>query len=225
MTTDDERIKKDVVEQLFWDSRLDASQIKVEVCAGQVTLTGSIFSYASKKLAEKDAQQVNGVLDVENKLNVQTPSSLTPSDAILQSQIETLFEWDPDMNAQAITVSVTDGLVTLTGTVDTYSKKIKAEETASDMSGVAGIVNELAVVPTTNYLDQSIAKDIVAALDRNSKVEADSIDIKVEKGKVTISGGAPNWAAYRAALDTVNHTAGVVDVINHLHKIPAEGGV
>lgn len=225
MATDDERIKKDVVDQLCRNSRVDASHIKVDVSGGRVTLMGSVVSYAAKKRAENDSQEVKGVRSVENELVIQIPSSLTPSDTILRSQIEALFVQDPDMDANAISVSVTDGMVALKGTVDTYLKKIKAEELASDVSGVAGIVNELAVVPTKTYLDQSIAEDIVAALKRNSQIEVDSIDIKVEKGKVTISGGVHNWAAYRATLDTVHRTAGVVKVINHLHKIPADGGV
>lgn len=130
MATDDERIKKDVVDQLCRNSRVDASHIKVDVSGGRVTLTGSVVSYAAKKRAENDSQEVKGVRSVENELVIQIPSSLTPSDTILRSQIEALFVQDPDMDANAISVSVTDGMVALKGTVDTYLKKNKGRRTS-----------------------------------------------------------------------------------------------
>jgi len=132
-----EDIKKDVVDQLYWDDRIDASNVKAEVTNGAVTLTGS---------------------DIE--------------------------------------VSVRSGWVTLNASVDAYWKKLRAEEIATTLTGVLGVTNELAVVPSDAYEDKLIADNIVSALDRNVHVDAESVDVRVNDGVVTLSGSVSSLPAF-----------------------------
>jgi osmotically-inducible protein OsmY len=67
-----------------------------------------------------------------------------------------------------------------------------------------------------DIVDQVIAEDIVAAFDRNAFVDADSLDVEVENGKVTLSGAVPYRTAYRTAVDIARNTPGVVDIVNDL---------
>ena len=213
-----EEIKKDTVDQFYWDSRINASNIKVEVYDGKVILTGKVPSYTAKLAAETDTLAIPGVSSVVNNLDIQySPGIKLPTDVELQSNIMNNLVWNPNIDSTNINVSANKGIVTLEGSVDSYWQKILAEELASDMAGVLSIVNKLTVVPSENIIDSSIAKAIVTCFDRNPNINIDSIDVEVEEGIVTLSGTVPNWIAYYDALSSARCTVGVVNVINSLN--------
>jgi osmotically-inducible protein OsmY len=207
----DEEIKKDVVKQLYWDDRVDASDLKVEVSRGEVILTGTVPNYAAYQAAEDDAWSMPGVKYVRNDTAVKYPSGAkVPSDAEIQASIESVLLWQPDIDSLDIDVSVENGSVILRGSVDAYWKKVRAEELALALSGVSSIRNELAVVPTGAFTDKAIAGDIESALKRNVGVDVDSIDVRVENGKVTLSGSVSSPPALIAAEKIVENTPGVI---------------
>ena len=70
----DENIKKDVVDQLYWDSRVNAADVQVEVSEGQVTLEGSVPSHNSRLSAESNAWLLKGEKAVDIKITVQEPT-------------------------------------------------------------------------------------------------------------------------------------------------------
>jgi osmotically-inducible protein OsmY len=74
----------------------------------------------------------------------------------------------------------------------------------------------LAVAPADNIADKLIADDIVGALSRNTNVKAENVQLEVVDGKVTLSGKVSTWNAASAAYNAVQHTAGVIDIRNHL---------
>ncbi len=69
-TRSDDRIRDDVNDRLTWDGRIDASDVNVDVNDGVVTLTGSVDRRWDKRIAEDDADDVMGVVDVNNQLRV-----------------------------------------------------------------------------------------------------------------------------------------------------------
>jgi osmotically-inducible protein OsmY len=211
-----EKIKKDVVDQLYWDSRVDASNVEVEVEDGEVALTGEVPSYSSRQAATSTVWSVDGVTAVANQLQVQYPSAIEfPSDGDVRSNIESILLWNTDIDSSEIDVMVEDHIVTLEGTVDTYWKKIRTEELA-DVTGVFDVVNKLAVVPTEDYVDEDIATDVTDALARNLHISVDDVTVKVKDGEVTLTGTVSNWTAYRSAEDSAFYTLGVRDVDNRL---------
>lgn len=217
MARTDEQIKKDIVDQLYWDSRVDASDIKVEVSGGEVTLSGTAPNFESLKAAENDTWIIPGVLAVNNQMTLEYPSEMTlPSDSEIQSNIRNSLIWKPYIDEKNIQVTVDNHIVKLTGTVDSYWKKMKAEEIAYDVLGVMNVQNELGVVPTRDIVDKIIAQEIMSALDRNIYVDPDSLDVKVEDGAVHVSGTVPNWRAYQETLDTAYYTPGVKSVTDDL---------
>jgi osmotically-inducible protein OsmY len=111
-------------------------------------------------------------------------------------------------------VQVKSGQVTLSGSVDSYWKKARAEDLVGDCAGVIRIDNKLAIVPDPGLIDQDIANDIVAAIDRNAAVEADDVTVHVCDGFVTLSGVVPTYAARRAAHEAALYTGGVCNVCN-----------
>ena len=213
----DEDIKKDVVDQLYWDGRVDAAEVMVEVMNGVVRLTGSVPTYSARRAAEDDARLIEGVASVDNQLEVKHPKeSEIPADDEIQENLANVLTWAPDLDQSDIDLAVEGGWVTLWGTVDAYWKKLKAEELASTLSGVRGVTNELAVVPSRTYEDRLVAESLVSALDRNVYVDAEYIDVHVNGGVVTLSGSVSSLPAFRAAEETAEHTPGVVEVRNEL---------
>ncbi|MFW6125756.1 MAG: BON domain-containing protein [Chloroflexota bacterium] len=215
MMVDDEQVKKAVVDQLYWDSRVNAAEVGVEVADGAVTLKGWVPTLSARRAAETDAYTGAGVRSVNNELVVRHPPGIPQSrdDEISSRALEAL-RWNPDIDASSIDVSVAAGWVTLEGTVDAYWKKIRAEELVTDVWGVTGVTNALGVVPSESIDDQRIADDIIAALERNIHTDIDSVDVEVNNGVVFLSGVVPDSAAYVAAYHAAHYAAGVVDINN-----------
>jgi osmotically-inducible protein OsmY len=221
MISNDERVKKDVVDQLYWDSKVDSSNVKVEVSNGVVTLSGTLPSLSICMAAVEDADDVVGVRSVINSLKVKTPEMLlVATDEEIKTIVESMLRWSHVIVSYDVDVTVLMGEVTLEGSVSEYWEKIKAEKIALEAAGTTKVINKLSVVPTRKKEDMEIAKDIMAAFDRNVNVDAGWVGVKVEDGKVTLSGNLPDKRAYRAAHNVAASTSGVIDIINDLQISP-----
>jgi osmotically-inducible protein OsmY len=213
----DEKIKKDVTDHLYWDYRVDASEVQIEVDDGIVVLDGTVPSFVAMESAADDAWSVRGVMGVENDLEVRyEPSIDIPTDDEIRSNIQKIFLWNPHLTAYKIDVEVEDGWVTLEGTVDAFWKKIRSELEAKDVIGVLGVTNKLSVVPTESITDESIAENVVDAIDRDVRVRVEDINVEVEMGEVTLTGNVPSWSAKTAAYSSALYTNGVIDVVDKL---------
>lgn len=213
----DEKIKKDVVDQLYWDARVDASAIQVDVSEGKVVLTGSVPTYEVLGLVEESVLHVPGVVEVTNDLDVEHPNTdAIPEDADLRKNIKQLLEWNPEVDSEHVEASVDRGVVILEGTVSSYWQKLKARELVGALRGVVDIVNNLAVVSTESVLDRAIADGITKALERDARISEDTVNVRVEDGVVSLVGQVPDMKARKAAEDIVSHSAGVIEVYNEL---------
>lgn len=74
----DEDIKKEVVDHLYWNNEVDASDIEVRVDDGEVTLTGSVPSVNNSIAAENAAFDIEGVVVVNDELDVEIPEYQEP---------------------------------------------------------------------------------------------------------------------------------------------------
>ncbi len=218
MKSKDEQIKKAVVDMLYWDSRVDASDIDVEVTDGEVTLRGTAPSYGVKEAALFDAWKIPGVKKVNNNSFVRFPSTAkTLSDSDIETSIAKQLGWNDSTRNENIHVKVKKGEVMLEGHVDAYWKVFRAQQIASDVMGVVDIENKLTVVPTETVTDQVIATSIMNAIDRSYAVNIDDVDVKVKDGIVTLSGKLSTRVACEAALECAYNTYGVKDVKDRLH--------
>jgi hyperosmotically inducible periplasmic protein len=121
MNEHEEEIKRDVVDQLYWDQRVDSSDIKVSVDNNTVTLSGVVSSFTEKKQAMADTWSIEGVSEVNNEIRVEYPSSLTiPTDEEIKENIETTLLLNLELDSSEIKISVRNGIVTLQGTVDSF---------------------------------------------------------------------------------------------------------
>ena len=218
MTRKDEDIKRDIVNHLYWDARLDASKISVIVEEGRVRLEGTVPHHLAFRSAVRDVWDVQGVLSVENRMQVvSTEVTIPPTNTELKDSIENILKWNPNTRDADITISMVDeGKVTMEGFVDAYWKKLHAEKLVSDVHGVKEIINKLSVVPTKAFSDEAIAGEVLATLERNAAVDSRAIGIKVERGEVTLTGRVANWGARTAAFYGALYTKGVVHVNDRL---------
>ena len=129
---------------------------------------------------------------------------------------EAIVKWEPRVQPNEIGVTVKDGVVTLTGTVDSYSKRDAAEQAAHRVRGVKAVANDIEVrlFPTAERSDADIAAAAVRALEWDAFVPIEKLDVTVSKGWVTLRGEV-EWNYQRAdAYDVVRRLSGVKGVTN-----------
>lgn len=213
----DEELKKGIVDELYWDDRVDAADVNVEVRDGRAILTGTVPTYRARTAAEEDTWAIVGAGEVDNDLTVKHPTHVQiPSDDELEANIMSALRWYADFDPSNIEARADGGWITLRGTVETLSQKIHTEDIVLPMTGVSGVTNELAVVPSGDFEDQRIAEEIEAALERNVYIDAGRIEVRVDRGVVTLLGSVSKPNAYRAARDAARYTRGVVEIDNRI---------
>lgn len=87
------------------------------------------------------------------------------SNEALQQDVQKALKWEPQLHAAEIGVTVSDGIVTLTGTVDSYAKKAEAEEAAKNVAGVKAVVEKITVHfdDCGEKMDNEIAGEVLNA--------------------------------------------------------------
>jgi len=139
----DREIKAGIQNAYFESPDVDSSEVGVQVSKGTARLDGEVDSYWTKMQAEDIASGVGGVKRVENKIDVK-PLQVTTDEYILE-EIEQAFDDNPHISADDIKVTVEDGVVTLSGTVETWAAFNDAQEIASHVAGVTEVANDLVI--------------------------------------------------------------------------------
>ena len=138
------------------------------------------------------------------------------NDAQIQTDVQNQLKWEPEMNAAQIGVAVNNGIVTLSGIVDNYPKKLTAERIAKNVIGVKAVALDIQVgiSPVNRKSDTEIAEACVNALRWDSSVPDDKLKVKVENATVTIEGTV-EWGYQRlAAKNAIMKLTGVKGVNN-----------
>src|SRR5690606_15674298 len=138
----------------------------------------------------------------------------------LQRDVIDELKWDPLISASEIGVSAKEGVVTLSGYVDSFSKKYAAEKAAKRVNGVQAVAEDIEVRLTNGLArhdDTAIAATILNAFKWNSLVPESQLKIKVDDSWVTLEGTV-DWqfqkdAAYKAVRDIAG-IRGVSNLIN-----------
>ncbi len=138
------------------------------------------------------------------------------TDAIIKQNVLDELDWEPSIDAVKIGVSVEDGIVTLSGHVNTYAEKMFAEKAAKRVSGVKAVVEEIDVdiLGRDKNSDQDIAQTALSNLRWNTTVPHEKIKLKVEDGWITLEGEV-EWNFQRdAARNCIKNLKGVRGVSN-----------
>lgn len=217
MTVSKEQIKKNIIDQLFWDARVDASAINVEFTDGAVRLSGTVSNHFARNAAEEDVWAINGVSSVQNNLTVRFPDqNKPPSDSEIKNTLISILQWDNNISSSDIIINIENGALTLDGSVPAFWQKMRVEEIAADINGVVSVHDRLVVVPTQHFVDELIGRDIAAAIDRSAILNIETIDVQVSDGQVVLSGCVQNFNALKTAENCAQFTDGVTCVVNNL---------
>ena len=144
---DDAALATKVKAKIAADPETNPFEIDVDVNDGVVTLRGRVEEAGDRTEAEKLARNTSGVRRVVNRITVgEDPHDDPPgSDGAITLAIKTKLAADPDVAAVNIDVDVTEGVVTLSGTVKSQAARQKAHDIAHSVSGVKRVNNELKV--------------------------------------------------------------------------------
>lgn len=144
------------------------------------------------------------------------------TDLEIQKDVMDELKYEPILNASEIGVAVKNGIATLSGTVDTYAKKIAAEKAAKRVAGVKAVAEDIEVRLSTigKKNDTEIAQTVINALKWHSAMQENKIKVKVEDGWVTIEGDV-EWEFQRIAARTmIENLAGVIGITNNIKVTP-----
>ena len=140
----DEQIEADVREEIFRDGRVEPREVAVRVRDGVVTLRGTVGSRAQRRAAGAAAKRVDGVVDVDDELQVEPMDMHGRQDAELRAQVLDALDAN-GLIPDTVDVRVGFGVVTLSGTVRDMFQREEAEFVARRVHGAKNVHNELAV--------------------------------------------------------------------------------
>lgn len=149
------------------------------------------------------------------------------TDSGIQQSVLQELKWDTRVSETEVGVEVETGVVTLTGTVNSWAKKMAAEEAAHRVLGVLDVANDLNVKSpsTIGRTDTDIAHAVRHALDWDVFVPDQFIRSTVAKGWVTLEGDVEFWSQRTAAENAVRNLAGVNGISNAIVVKPPSSTV
>lgn len=145
------------------------------------------------------------------------------TDAQLKKDVTTELEWEPSIDASHVGVAADNGVVTLTGHLNTFAEKYAIERAVQRVQGVKAIAVELDVKldPGHRRSDSEIATAVQSALLWHALIPAERIQIKVDRGWVTLKGEL-DWEYQRGSAEkAVRNLTGVVGVSNAITLKPS----
>ena len=138
------------------------------------------------------------------------------TDKTLGKLIKDAILKDERISGQPITISIRKRIVILSGSVQTYRRKLVAHEIASSFEGCLGVVNELVVEPPGPTSDEEIANNVRAALDAHADITKETITVSATVAVVNLNGNIGSQWERIVAEDVARSARGVKDVQNLL---------
>jgi osmotically-inducible protein OsmY len=148
-------------------------------------------------------------------------TNVMKTDLDLREDVEEELLWEPSVLSTEIGVIVEDGIVTLTGSVDSYPEKWEAEKAALRVAGVKAVANEIDVRLSTSSFrtDEDIARAACDILEWNVSLPND-LQVVVEDGWVTLAGHVQWYYQKDTAGNAVKYLTGVRGVSNNITVKP-----
>jgi len=219
-TPTDAQLTAAVYDTLAADQRLAPSEVTVHVQQGEVTLHGVIPSYYQKHIAEQVAHDVVGVARGINELAVRTAHR---DDADIQADVQLQLNTDALLAPGSLGVRSHNGIVTLTGNVNSDFVKLHVTAVTARLKGIRNILNNITVSSAWDT-DAAIERRIKDFLASNAETQgvADQIRVTVNQAVVTLTGPVNFWSERAAAGEVAFKTAWVRRIDNQLVVLSTE---
>lgn len=194
----DEEITKAVEIELALSRRITSPSIEVNTENGIVTLSGPADNILERDRAVKITASIRGVRAVVNNIYV-TP--LERSDIDLYNDIIDALLFDPITEEYEIEAEADDGVVTLSGTVDSWAEREICLQVVKGVKGVIRIHNNIQITYISDRSDYEIKTEIERRLNLDPYIEDGFIDITVNNRKVSLTGTVGSFAEKSRAFE------------------------
>jgi len=210
----DKSVQEDVIRELEWEPMVQGTEIGVGVKSGIVTLSGVVASHAAKRAAERAATRIRGVRAVSSQLEVEPSGTPERTDADIAWAAANALAWNALVPQDHVSVSVTGGWVVLEGAVERRFQKTAAEDAVSDLAGVVGVTNLIALLPA--IAPRELKEEIEGALARSADVNWRRIIVEVDGDCVRLWGTVDSLAQREAAERAAWSAPGIRDLSDHI---------
>lgn len=217
MNTDRE-LQEKVLAALEWEPAVDAAGIGVTVTDGVVTLQGTVTTFLQRSAAERAARHVFGVRAVANDLQVMPTSATSRTDSAIAQAAANALEWDSAVPDDAIKPTVSNGWVTLNGTVGWQFQKSAAERAVQHLYGVKGVTSSIILKPQVAVGD--VKAKIESAFKRSAEIDAKRVKVEARDGGVILTGTVQSLAEKDEAERAAWAAPGVTRVDDRLVVAP-----
>ena len=211
---DDLLLRKHIIDELEFEPMIDAANIGVAVERGVAMLTGHVGTFAEKSMIEDVVYRIKGVKGIAEEIEVRPEGAHRTADDEIAKRAVHMIAWSTVIPEGSVQVKVQKGWITLRGKVEWQYQKKAAAVAVGGLAGVAGINNLIEVAPHATA--QDVRKRIEEALQRTAEVEAKSIRVEVQDGKVTLEGHVNARPERKAAERAAWSVPGVTAVIDHI---------
>lgn len=207
-------VRDDVLAELDFEPRLNASGVTVTVEDGIVTLGGHVATYLEKLAAEEAAKRVKGVTGIAQDIEVRLAQNDVHDDSEIAHRASQLLAWTVSAPKQGVKVRCENGWVSLSGEVNWGFQRDEAERVIRNLAGVVGVFNHITL--RNRVAPGDVKAQIKKALHRNAELDAGGIDVSVDGARVTLSGSVSAWSDRRAAETAAWSIPGVQEVLDHI---------
>jgi osmotically-inducible protein OsmY len=211
---EDSMLEANVIDELKWDPRLNASKVSVSARGATITLAGVVHSYTEKCTAEAVARHVKGVGAVRNTLDVRLTIANYRTDTTLQRLATDILESLPRQHGDAPRGAVKDGWLTLEGDAETDADKRAAETAFLFIAGIRGVTNRIRVMPQSEAAEAKGAFE--AAVRRRALLHVEGLRADIDGTTLKVYGVVASCAERHALLELAAFAPGIVTVEDHI---------
>lgn len=214
MNKTDDQLQRDVLAELKWEPKINATRIGVEVSKGVVTLSGHVDSFAEKWHAQQAAKRVQGVKILAVELDVMLPNDNKRSDTEIALAISNALKHSIYNLDQFVKAKVEGAYVTLTGEAQWQYQIDAATNAIRYLAGVTGINNRILLKPALTVT--AVKNDIDTAIQRRARNDMKNIHVEIKGNEVILSGKIEDWSERNLAIDAAWGVQGVQKVTDQL---------
>ncbi|MCF8109134.1 MAG: BON domain-containing protein [Desulfohalobiaceae bacterium] len=223
----DQTIRESVKTALYHDPATESYEVEVAVEDGRVVLSGRVESRQEKVLAATVAKGVQGVRELENRIETEQPA--VRSDTEIQKEIEQALKWNALVDSGAVSVRVEDRTVFLKGRLESAAEKNQVLQQAWTRGAQEVNIQELQVVvgqetdaaePGIQASDRTISSALEQKLDAHPRLKQSAVEVLVQDGVVTLFGETETLKAKMDASLLAGNTSGVWRVTNQIRVRP-----
>lgn len=211
---EDIELRQAVLNELRWDSQVDATHVAVTATGGTVTITGHVSSYPNIFLVRRAVRRVNGVKAIADELTLRLPDNHVRDDSDIAHSIVHVLESNvsgPEADVQA---EVSDGFVTLRGAVDWQHQRSHIEQQVAHVGGVRSISNQITL--NKRATPENVKEQIEDALVRNAELEAQHVTVTVTDDEVVLEGRVKAFYERNLVEAAAWHAPGVHKVVDKI---------